>query len=55
MLRVVLCVEKKIGTRTRVVEYAPVKVSKESEVAGYFISKGVTIYQAPKEEVQVSY
>ena len=46
---------EKVGTKTSVVEYAPVKVSKESEVAGYFISKGVTIYQAPKEEeVQVS-
>ena len=46
---------EKVGTKTRVVEYVPVKVSKESEVAGYFIGKGVTIYEAPKEEeVQVS-
>lgn len=46
---------EKIGTRTRVVEYAPVEVSKESEVAGFFISKGTTIYEAPKDSgVQVS-
>jgi hypothetical protein len=46
---------EKIGTRTRVVEYAPAEVSKESEVAGFFISKGITIYEAPKDSgVQVS-
>lgn len=46
---------EKVGTRTRVVEYAPAEVSKESEVAGFFISKGITIYEAPKDSgVQVS-
>lgn len=40
---------EKIGTRTRVVEYAPAEVSKESEVAGFFINKGTTIYEAPKD------
>ena len=41
---------EKVGTKTRVIEYAPAEVSKESEVAGYFIGKGVTIYEAPKED-----